>query len=97
MGYYFYICNKCSFSGLSESSSFSAQASQSNFSESGINSLPYYHQIIRDWDIKNTDYASVLDEEAANFLDPPYLIKDNLYGKKGDMHNPSTINVWQIS
>lgn len=87
MGYYFYICNKCSFSGLSESSSFSAQASQSNFSERGINSLPYYHQVIRDWDIKNTDYASVLDEEAAfNFLDPPYLIKDNLYGKKGDMH-----------
>ena len=87
MGYYFYICNKCSFSGLSESSSFSAQASQSNFSERGINSLTYYHQVVRNWDIKNQDYASVLDEEAAfNFLDPPYLIKDNLYGKKGDMH-----------
>jgi DNA adenine methylase len=87
MAYYFYICNKCSFSGLSESSSFSAQASQNNFNESGINSLPYYHQLIRNWDIRNDDYQRVLDEEAAfNFLDPPYLIKDNLYGKKGDIH-----------
>jgi DNA adenine methylase len=87
MGYYFYICNKCSFSGLGESSSFSPQASQSNFNESGINSLTFYHQVVRNWDIKNDDYTSVLDEEGAfNFLDPPYLIKDNLYGKKGAMH-----------
>ena len=33
----FYVCNKCSFSGLSENSSFSKQASQSNFSINGIN------------------------------------------------------------
>ena len=32
----FYIVNKCSFSGLTESSSFSKQASDSNFSMRGI-------------------------------------------------------------
>ena len=42
----FYIINKCSFSGLTESSSFSAQASDSNFSMRGIDKLPGYSQII---------------------------------------------------
>ena len=36
----FYIVNKCSFSGLTESSSFSPQASISNFSVKGIEKLP---------------------------------------------------------
>ena len=36
----FYIVNKCSFSGLTESSSFSKQASISNFSMRGIEKLP---------------------------------------------------------
>ena len=43
----FYIINKCSFSGLTESSSFSAQASDSNFSMRGIDKLPGYSQIIK--------------------------------------------------
>jgi len=36
----FYVVNKCSFSGLTESSSFSQQASVSNFSMRGIEKLP---------------------------------------------------------
>ncbi len=35
----FYVINKCSFSGLTESSSFSRQASDNNFTMSGINKL----------------------------------------------------------
>jgi len=35
----FYVINKCSFSGLTESSSFSGQASISNFSMRGIENL----------------------------------------------------------
>ncbi len=35
----FYVVNKCSFSGLTESSSFSEQASNSNFSMRGMTSL----------------------------------------------------------
>ena len=38
----FYIVNKCSFSGLTESSSFSRQASISNFSVRGIEKLSGY-------------------------------------------------------
>ena len=84
----FYVINKCSFSGLTESSSFSAQASDSNFSMRGIEKLPGYTQIIRNWKITNQSYQELLnpDKKAFIYLDPPYDIKDNLYGKKGAMH-----------
>jgi DNA adenine methylase len=84
----FYVVNKCSFSGLTESSSFSAQASNSNFSMRGIENLPSYSELIRNWKITNVSYEYMLDGTPQTFiyLDPPYDIKDNLYGKKGDMH-----------
>ena len=84
----FYVVNKCSFSGLTESSSFSAQASDSNFSMRGIEKLTGYQEIIQDWKITNLSYEDLLTDWRNTFiyLDPPYDIKDNLYGKKGDMH-----------
>ena len=84
----FYIAIKCSFSGLTESSSFSKQASDSNFSMRGIEKLKFYSYAIRNWTITNYDYAALLDDnrQAFVYLDPPYDIKDNLYGKKGNMH-----------
>lgn len=87
----FYIVNKCSFSGLSESSSFSPQASDNNFSMKGINKLTGYQQLIHNWKITNYSYDQILDESSDRsgvfvYLDPPYDIKDNLYGKKGGMH-----------
>ena len=45
----FYIVNKCSFSGLTESSSFSKQASISNFSMNGIEKLTGYQEMITNW------------------------------------------------
>ena len=84
----FYIVNKCSFSGLTKSSSFSAQASDNNFSLRGIDKLPGYSEIIKNWRISNYSYDYLLTEQDNTFvyLDPPYDIKDNLYGKKGSMH-----------
>ena len=84
----FYVVNKCSFSGLTESSSFSAQASNSNFSLRGIEKLPEYSKIIEHWRITNYSYDYLLDGDTTAFvyLDPPYDIKDNLYGRKGSMH-----------
>jgi DNA adenine methylase len=84
----FYIVNKCSFSGLTESSSFSKQASDSNFSMRGIDKLPYYSELIQDWKITNLSYEKLLTDKKESFvyLDPPYEIKSNLYGKKGGMH-----------
>jgi len=86
----FYIVNKCSFSGLTESSSFSAQASDSNFSMRGIEKLPEYSEIISHWHINSYSYEYCFRENVHDglfmYLDPPYDIKDNLYGKKGAMH-----------
>jgi len=84
----FYIVNKCSFSGLTESSSFSPQASESNFSFAGIEKLSEYSKLIENWKITNKSYEELLTDwnGAFVYLDPPYDIKDNLYGKKGGMH-----------
>ena len=85
----FYVINKCSFSGLTESSSFSAQASESNFSMRGIEKLQGYTQIIQNWKITNLSYEQLLtdDKNVFTYLDPPYDIRSNLYGRKGSMHN----------
>jgi len=84
----FYVVNKCSFSGLTEISSFSQQASIGNFSVRGIEKLPEYSKLIEKWRITNYSYDHLLDGERSSFvyLDPPYDIKDNLYGRKGSMH-----------
>ena len=86
----FYIVNKCSFSGLTESSSFSKAASISNFSMRGIEKLPGYSDIISHWHINQYSYEYCFRENIHDdlfmYLDPPYDIKDNLYGKKGSMH-----------
>jgi DNA adenine methylase Dam len=84
----FYVVNKCSFSGLTEISSFSQQASTGNFSVRGIEKLPEYSKLIVNWRITNYSYDYLLDGGTTAFvyLDPPYDIKDNLYGNKGSMH-----------
>ena len=86
----FYIGNKCSFSGLTESSSFSAQASSNNFSMRGIEKLPGYSSLISNWHINQYSYEHLMKNDIHDglfmYLDPPYDIKDNLYGRKGSMH-----------
>ena len=84
----FYIINKCSFSGLTESSSFSKQASDSNFSLAGIERLRDYQKLIGNWKFTNLSYEQLLtdDKSVFTYLDPPYEIGSNLYGKRGSMH-----------
>lgn len=85
----FWIVNKCSFSGMTENGSFSSGSSVANFSFNGIKNLKEYSKIIKDWKITNLSYAHLLDETDDDmfiYLDPPYEIKSNLYGKKGSMH-----------
>ena len=81
----FYIVNKCSFSGLTESSSFSKQASESNFSLAGIERLRDYQKLIGNWKITNKSYEYILSDnkQVFTYLDPPYEIGSNLYGKRG--------------
>ena len=87
----FWILNKCSYSGLTENSSFSKTASNQNFTTRGANHLKNISQIIQHWNITNLDYEIVMNSgadsgEAFIFLDPPYKIKTFLYGTNAEMH-----------
>ena len=86
----FFIMNKCSFSGLTENSTFSQTASNSNFSLVGADKLAQFSKLIKDWKITNLDYSKVMKATGSSdtfvFLDPPYDIKDFLYGKNREMH-----------
>tara|TARA_B100001287_G_scaffold138130_1_gene116305 strand:- start:337 stop:1227 length:891 start_codon:yes stop_codon:yes gene_type:complete len=86
----FFIMNKCSFSGLTENSTFSQTASNSNFSLVGADKLKEFSKLIKNWKITNVDYSKVMNVDGSDdtfvFLDPPYDIKDFLYGKNREMH-----------
>lgn len=85
----FFILNKCSFSGLTENSTFSVTASRSNFSFVGFEKLKEFSKLIKNWKITNLDYSEVMNSDGEDvfvFLDPPYDIKDFLYGKNREMH-----------
>ena len=86
----FFIMNKCSYSGLTENSTFSPTASNSNFSLVGADKLKEFSELIKHWKITNIDYSEVMKAYGSDntfvFLDPPYDIKDFLYGKNREMH-----------
>jgi len=84
----FYIINRCSFSGTSESGGFSKEASEKRLTSSIIKKI---------LDIKlekitfsNSDFSDFIggvkfDDKTLMFLDPPYFIESKLYGKKGNL------------
>jgi len=85
----FYIANKCSFSGLTESGSFSKESSIRNFTLNGIENLRHLRDLSQNWKITNLSYEIMFEhphKQCFIYLDPPYDIKDNLYGKNGSMH-----------
>ena len=85
----FWILNKCSYSGLTENSSFSATASRQNFTTRGASYLYEISQLIKNWRITNHDYSEVMHAPGDNvfmFLDPPYKIGTYLYGSNAELH-----------
>lgn len=83
----FYIVNKCSFSGLTEKSTFTQQAYE-QFTLLGIQRLSTFSDLIKNWKFSNDSYEVLLQDtnKAFVYLDPPYDIKSNLYGKDGLLH-----------
>lgn len=84
----FWVLNKCSYSGLTENSSFSQSASIQNFTKRGATNLKNYQDLIAHWRITNLDYSELLggDSNTFIFLDPPYRINSFLYGTNAEMH-----------
>lgn len=88
----FFIYNRITFSGTSLSGGFSEGAFSGRFTESSIQRLNEFAQVINgSTKITNLDYKDVVNEEGNNvfiFLDPPYYsaTKSALYGKNGNLH-----------
>jgi DNA adenine methylase len=87
----FFIFNRITFSGTTESGGFSEQAFHGRFTESSIVRLKEFSKILPHTKITNLDYQEVVNTEGSNvfiFLDPPYhaATKSALYGKRGSLH-----------
>lgn len=87
----FFILNRITFSGTSESGGFSNQAFLKRFTPSSIERLKLIDAVLKDTTITNLDYQEVVEKKGKKvfiFLDPPYYsaTKSSLYGNKGNLH-----------
>ena len=91
---YFFIINRCSFSGATLSGGFSQEASQKRFTQSSIDKIKDLD--LSKLEISNLDFEEFIKNSYKNkdtskclmFLDPPYYLEkgSKLYGENGDMH-----------
>ncbi|MFX0198237.1 MAG: DNA adenine methylase [Candidatus Hodarchaeota archaeon] len=87
----FFILNRITFSGTTDSGGYSEQAFLKRFTKSSIQRLKPLPRLLEKVIIKHGDYEKLLFEPNKDvfiFLDPPYFsaAKSKLYGKNGDLH-----------
>jgi len=87
----FFIFNRVTFSGTTESGGFSKAAFEKRFTPSSIDRVISLSRILINTKITNNDYEEVVlssGEDVFLFLDPPYYsaTKSALYGKNGNLH-----------
>ena len=87
----FFVMNRITFSGTTDSGGYSSAAFQARFTHSSLDRLEMLEPVMRSVKITNLDYREVLKAEGSGafvFLDPPYFsaTKSKLYGKQGDLH-----------
>jgi DNA adenine methylase len=88
---YYFIINRCSFSGATLSGGFSKDSCKNRFTKSSIERINKLN--LTDIDFYNNDFEEFIisnyKDNMLMFLDPPYYLekKSNLYGNKGNMHN----------
>jgi DNA adenine methylase len=84
---YYFIINRCSFSGATLSGGFSEEASKKRFTKSSVKRVAALN--LTNFQLTNEDFKNVVDDTTGViFLDPPYYLEKNskLYGKSGDHH-----------
>lgn len=89
--FYYFIINRCSFSGATLSGGFSQEASKKRFTKSSIDRIKKLD--LSKFQIQNRDFESFIgsyrcSDNVLLFLDPPYYLEkgNKLYGKNGNMH-----------
>jgi len=87
----FFVFNRITFSGTSESGGFSNAAFHKRFTPSSIERVKSLSKILSGTKVTNFDYEEVISASGKDvflFLDPPYFsaTKSALYGKNGNLH-----------
>jgi len=87
----FFLLNRITFSGTSESGGYSNQAFLKRLTDSSIERVAKLESLLQGVQITNSDYREVVEKEGEKvflFLDPPYhsATKSALYGKNGNLH-----------
>ena len=83
----YYLANKCSFAGTTESGGFSNYNYENKFNIKNIKKLTIINRHIQKWNITSVDYKNIdIKKNSFVYLDPPYNNKAKLYGKNGDLH-----------
>tara|TARA_A100001011_G_C14320645_1_gene850456 strand:+ start:8470 stop:9303 length:834 start_codon:yes stop_codon:yes gene_type:complete len=87
----FFILNRITFSGTIEAGGFSKASFETRFTQSSIDRLKGFDEILKNVKITCFDYSKVIESNGKNvflFFDPPYSsnTKSSLYGKKGELH-----------
>ena len=87
----FFVLNRITFSGTSDSGGYSEQAFRKRFTMSSVDRLRELESVLLETRITDLDYEKVVSAEGRNvfiFLDPPYYSTKNsgLYGKNGHLH-----------
>lgn len=83
---YYYIINRCSFSGSTFCGGFSSQASAGRLNDSSLKTLESVD--LTRVHISNEDCIDFLKQHPNNLIyaDPPYYISSYIYGRDGDLH-----------
>lgn len=87
----FFVFNRITFSGTTESGGLSNAAFHKRFTKSSIERVKSLSKILHETKITNYNYQEVVNHPGKNvfiFLDPPYYsaTKSALYGKNGNLH-----------
>ena len=87
----FFILNRITYSGLTDSGGYSNESFQKRFTDSSIEKLRRISVLLQNTVITNLDYSRMLVQDGEKvflFLDPPYYSQrvSKLYGNNGDLH-----------
>jgi len=87
----FFVFNRITFSGTTESGGFSNAAFHKRFTPSSIERVESLSKILSGTKVTNFDYEEIISASGNDvfiFLDPPYFsaTKSALYGKNGNLH-----------
>lgn len=87
----FFVFNRITFSGTTESGGYSEGSFTGRFTDSSIERVKSFSAVLNKTKITCLDYSAVINSPGENvfmYLDPPYYsaTKSALYGKNGNLH-----------